>query len=105
MRDRSVRVVLLATDGALTCHQGVTMSHCIDNREMGFRPVTRVLSPAEKWAKPNGQAGIRFDAFLAAHVRRFAGHPDPRSLGAIHGLQARQPHHSAASAKASNTRT
>src|SRR5215472_1520147 len=41
----------------------------------------------------------------AAHVRRFAGHPDPRSLRAIHRLQTRQPHHPVASAKASNART
>jgi hypothetical protein len=47
-----------------------------------------------------------FDAFFfAAHVRRFAGHPDPRSSRAIHGLRTRQPYHSAASAKASNART
>src|SRR6516165_4482790 len=41
----------------------------------------------------------------AAHVRRFAGHPDPRSLRTIHRLQARQSDHSAASTTASNTRT
>ena len=38
----------------------------------------------------------------AAHVRRFAGHPDPRSLRTIHRLHARQSDHSAT---ASNART
>jgi hypothetical protein len=40
-----------------------------------------------------------------AHVRRFTGHPDPRSLRAIHGLQTRQSDHPAVSSTASNTRT
>jgi hypothetical protein len=40
-----------------------------------------------------------------AHIRRFAGHPDPSSLCAIHRLQTWQPHHPAASTTASNTRT
>src|SRR5690349_5499772 len=39
------------------------------------------------------------------HVRRFAGHPDPRSLCAIHRLQTWQPDHPAASTTASNART
>src|SRR5881396_23212 len=41
----------------------------------------------------------------AAHVRRFAGHPDPRSLRTIHRLQTWQPDHPAASTTASNART
>src|SRR5579883_1244756 len=41
----------------------------------------------------------------AAHVRCFAGHPDPRPLRAIHRLEARQPDHPAASTTASNART
>src|SRR5580658_10033544 len=40
-----------------------------------------------------------------AHIRRFAGHPDPRSLCAIHRLQTWQPDHPAASTTASNART
>ena len=41
----------------------------------------------------------------AAHVRRFAGHPDPRSLRTIHRLQTWQPDHSAASTTTNNART
>src|SRR6266481_576134 len=41
----------------------------------------------------------------AAHVRCFAGHPDPRSLRTIHRLQTWQPHHSAASTTTNNART
>jgi hypothetical protein len=41
----------------------------------------------------------------AAHVRRFAGHPDSRSLRAIHRLQTWQPDHPATSTNASNART
>src|SRR5436190_815136 len=41
----------------------------------------------------------------AAHVRYFAGHPDPRSLRTIHRLQTGQPDHSAASTTINNTRT
>src|SRR5208282_3863968 len=40
-----------------------------------------------------------------AHIRRFAGHPDPRSLCTIHRLQTGQPDHPAASTTASNART
>src|SRR5260370_42432782 len=41
----------------------------------------------------------------AAHVCRFAGHPDPRSLRTIHRLQTWQPDHSAASTTTNNART
>src|SRR6266481_2042684 len=41
----------------------------------------------------------------AAHVRYFAGHPDPRSLRTIHRLQTWQPDHSAASTTTNNART
>jgi hypothetical protein len=41
----------------------------------------------------------------AAHVRRFAGHPDPCSLRTIHRLQTWQPDHSAASTTTNNART
>src|SRR5258706_11110843 len=41
----------------------------------------------------------------AAHVRYFAGHPDPRSLRTIHRLQACQPDHSAASTTTNNAHT
>src|SRR6266704_1738259 len=41
----------------------------------------------------------------AAHVRCFAGHPDPRSLRTIHRLQTWQPDHSAPSTTTNNART
>src|SRR5260370_12983978 len=41
----------------------------------------------------------------AAHFRRFAGHPDPRSRRTIHRLQTWQPDHSAASTTTNNART
>src|SRR6266436_8958137 len=40
-----------------------------------------------------------------AHVRGFAGHPDPRPLRSIYGLQTWQPDHPAASTTASKPRT
>src|SRR5258707_4113772 len=41
----------------------------------------------------------------AAHVRYFAGHPDPRSLRTIHRLQTWQPDHSAPPPPTNNART
>src|SRR5215472_1637879 len=58
------------------------------------------------WVLPNDRShSFRKSIKSAAHVRRFASHPDPRSLCAIHRLQARQSDHSAASTTASNART
>src|SRR5215472_5303319 len=53
----------------------------------------------------HGRDALRQPIESAAHVGGFAGHPDPRSLCAIHGLQTRQPNHPALSTTASSARS